>query len=139
MSWADKMRQARQRRAEILRDLRENGWPGMRRAVGVKAVKVRRVVAQAPGKAMASGKAMARKVVSVQRAAGLNRKLVERSAQSVILDQEPRHQSRGHTVWVAGYAAEIRERVPGVLPEPPKPREWFEVDPNPPEPAELEL
>ena len=135
MSWHRRWQAARQRRQAILRDLRENGWRSLRNGTA----NVARVVSQAQSKAMASGKAMARKVLSIQRAAGLNQKLVERSARSVVLDQEPRHQSAGHSAWVQGYAAEVRERVPGILPEPPKPREWFEVNPHNPGKDDVEL
>ena len=31
---------------------------------------------------------------------------------------EPRHQSPGHTAWVAGYAVEVRQRLPGGLARP---------------------
>lgn len=128
-------REARERRAEILRDLRLNGWRSLRDGVA----QVQRVISQAPSKAMASGKQMARKVLSIQRAAGLNEKLVQRSALSVVIDREPRHQSAGHTAWVAGYAAEVRERVPGILPDASKPREWFEVNPRDPDKEDKEL
>lgn len=126
MSWIQRRQAARQRRQDILRDLRENGWPGLRRELRNRGERVARVVAQAPGKAMASGKATARKILSIQRAAGLDEKLVRQSAKSVIYDSEPRHQSLGHQRWVEGYAAEVRERLPGILPGPPKAREWFD-------------
>lgn len=135
MSWRRRLQDARQRRQDILRDLRENGWRSLRNG----ATNVARVVSQVPAKAVASGKAMARKVLSIQRAAGLNQKLVERSARSVVNDQEPRHQSPGHSAWVAGYAAEVRERVPGILPEPERRPEWFEVNPHSPNRDDVEL
>ena len=133
MSWIQRRQAARQRRQDILRDLRENGWPGLRRELRNRGERVARVVAQAPGKAMASGKATARKILSIQRAAGLDEKLVDRSARSVVYDQEPRHQSRSHQAWVAGYAAEVRQRLPGVLPEPQRSPEWYQINPHRPE------
>ena len=134
MSWRRRLQDARQRRQDILAICgRTAGGPcgtGYQRCPGRQP---------GPRQAVASGKAMARKVLSIQRAAGLNQKLVERSARSVVNDQEPRHQSPGHSAWVAGYAAEVRERVPGILPEPERRPEWFEVNPHSPNRDDVEL
>ncbi len=34
---------------------------------------------------------------------------------------------------VAGYAAEVRQRLPGVLPEPERSPEWYQINPHRPE------
>jgi hypothetical protein len=136
MSWRQRRQAARQRRQEILRDLRENGW---RSFAARKGQQVRQVVAQGTGKAFAAGKKAAHHVLSIQRAAGLNRKLVERSARSVVMDSEPRHQSPGHQKWVNGYAKEVRARMPDLLPEPEKAPEWFERNPHEPRKDDVEL
>jgi len=90
---------ARQRGRDILADVRRNGWPGSRtrrelldmarKLSQSGAEKVARVAHQGIGKARESGKAMARRVLAVQRDASLNRRLVERSAASVAFDPRP--------------------------------------------------
>ena len=76
---------------------------------------------------------MAKKILSIQRAAGLDEKLVRQSALSVVMAQEPRHRSAGHTAWVEGYEAEVRQRVPGFLPELERSPEWYQINPHDPE------
>lgn len=127
MSWRQRRQAARQRREAILKDLRERGW---RSFLADRGQQVKQVVAQAPGRAFAAGKKAAQHVLAIQQAAGLSEKLTRRSALSVVADHEPRHQSAQHHQWQQGYADVVRAKMPGILPDPPRPREWFEVNPH---------
>ena len=110
-----RLQDARQRRQDILRDLRENGWRSLRNG----ATNAARIVSQAPSKAMQSGKQAARKVLSIQRAAGLNQKLVERVSPE-LSSTRSRDTNLGGTRPGSRVRGRGPDRVPGILPEPPR-------------------
>jgi hypothetical protein len=96
---------------------------------------LRRVASQAPEAARRAGRATARHVVSIQRAAGLEgrrrtRRLMELSFWSVVGDH-----GKGPAPspdWQQGYAEQAVAMVPALR---PAPREPLPPEPVPPEPA----
>jgi hypothetical protein len=101
MSWL-------RRKAHVFADAARNG--------GKRAEKI---AAQGIARARKSGVITAHKVLAVQRAAGLNTKVVMRSARSVIGRPEPRPhqpQPRGaDRAWTDGYRAVVANELPGAL------------------------
>jgi hypothetical protein len=108
------------RKAHTFADAARNG--------GQRAEKI---VAQGIARARKSGVMTARKVINVQRAAGLNSKVVLRSARSVIGRPEPKpHQPQlrpADMAWTDAYRAVVANEVPEAL----EPARWSRLRPVP--------
>lgn len=72
------------------------------------------VAAQGLAKARLTGAQLARRIVAVQKAAGLDTRLMRESARSVIHRPMTRESDRA---WQAAYAREAERHVPGLAPK----------------------
>ena len=87
-------------------------WSAARKLARAGGERIHRVATQVPERAWRAGRDLARKVISVQRAARLPEHLMQRSAWSVI---ERRGEARpADAAWRAGYRQAAEARVPGL-------------------------
>jgi hypothetical protein len=86
-----------------------------RQAAGRAGRNVQRLASQAPEKARKAGACLASKVVGIQHSAGLDRKLMVRSAVLTIGGREGTEPS---PAWLQGYAAVVTAALPELQPAP---------------------
>lgn len=116
MSWRSRRQAARKRRQEILRDVRQNGWPSRTRrdlldkASRVKAATVEHAQRVAE-RGRQAGRATARKVLELQQMAGLHRRVVKRSLQTTLHPDHPDFRESDRQ-WREGYREVAAELLP---------------------------